>query len=269
MLENGLVDVNYASTLLGVPVDQLNNFVNYINKARQLELSNTQSLINNRNSGGSGNGGNGGGGGTVVTGDTPVVDALSENYYNLIDRINNKYYGNTVGKESGVAVIAPNSNNEYGINADISRAAYLDLIIAETLKDESLTAQEQVNFLNALQISDDDIERVASYLGGTSSNQNSSSQVAQNTLPTQSTSTVTPTTGDIINYVGNGLGLNPALDIVVQAKENEKNNPYTIKLQEYYKSLGFNNEEVATKLEEYKKANVANQAKILREAGIM
>lgn len=58
LLENGLVDVNYASTLLGVPVDQLNNFVNYINKARNLELNNTQSLISNRNSGGSG--GNGG-----------------------------------------------------------------------------------------------------------------------------------------------------------------------------------------------------------------
>lgn len=58
LLENGLVDVNYASTLLGVPVDQLNNFVNYINRARNLELSNTQSLINNRNTGGSG--GNGG-----------------------------------------------------------------------------------------------------------------------------------------------------------------------------------------------------------------
>ena len=49
LLENGLVDVNYASTLLGVPVNQINNFVNYINKARNLELSNTQSLINSRN----------------------------------------------------------------------------------------------------------------------------------------------------------------------------------------------------------------------------
>lgn len=59
LLENGLVDANYASTLLGVPLNQINDFVNYINKARNLELSNTQSLINNRNSGG-GTGGNGG-----------------------------------------------------------------------------------------------------------------------------------------------------------------------------------------------------------------
>ena len=56
LLENGLVDANYASALLNVPVDQLNNFVNYINKARNLELSNTQSLISNRNSGGSSSG---------------------------------------------------------------------------------------------------------------------------------------------------------------------------------------------------------------------
>ena len=59
LLENGMVDANYASTLLGIPVAQLNDFVNYINKARNFELSNTQSLINNRNSGG-GNGGKGG-----------------------------------------------------------------------------------------------------------------------------------------------------------------------------------------------------------------
>ena len=59
LLENGMVDANYASTLLGIPVSQLNEFVNYIKGARNLELKNTQSLINNRNSGG-GNGGNGG-----------------------------------------------------------------------------------------------------------------------------------------------------------------------------------------------------------------
>lgn len=59
LLENGMVDANYASTLLGIPVSQLNDFVNYIKGARNLELKNTQSLINNRNSGG-GNGGNGG-----------------------------------------------------------------------------------------------------------------------------------------------------------------------------------------------------------------
>lgn len=52
LLENGMVDANYASTLLGIPVAQLNDFVNYIKKARNLELSNTQSLINDRNSGG-------------------------------------------------------------------------------------------------------------------------------------------------------------------------------------------------------------------------
>ena len=50
LLENGLVDASYASTLLGVPASQLQDFVDYIKKARALELSNTQSLISNRNS---------------------------------------------------------------------------------------------------------------------------------------------------------------------------------------------------------------------------
>ena len=74
LLENGLVDVNYASALLNVPVDQLNSFVNYINKARNLELSNTQSLINNRN-----NSGSGGGSGAGNTADT-----VSQNIKNYL-----------------------------------------------------------------------------------------------------------------------------------------------------------------------------------------
>lgn len=49
LLENGLVDANYASSLLGVPVSQLNDYVNYIKKARNADLNNTYSLINNRN----------------------------------------------------------------------------------------------------------------------------------------------------------------------------------------------------------------------------
>lgn len=57
LLENGLVDTNYASTLLGIPVNQLNDYVNYIKKARNADLNNTYSLINNRNSGGGSSGG--------------------------------------------------------------------------------------------------------------------------------------------------------------------------------------------------------------------
>ncbi len=47
MLQNGLVDVNYASTLLGVPANQINNFVDYINKSRQLEQQKAQADISN------------------------------------------------------------------------------------------------------------------------------------------------------------------------------------------------------------------------------
>lgn len=49
LLENGLYNPEQASALLGIPTSQLESFVNDIKRARALELSNTQSLINNRN----------------------------------------------------------------------------------------------------------------------------------------------------------------------------------------------------------------------------
>ena len=49
LLENGIYNAATASALLGVSEAQLQDFVNYIKKARQLELNNTQSLINSRN----------------------------------------------------------------------------------------------------------------------------------------------------------------------------------------------------------------------------
>ena len=56
LLQNGIYNPSTASALLGVPEDQLQDFANYIKKARNLELNNTQSLISNRNSGGSSGG---------------------------------------------------------------------------------------------------------------------------------------------------------------------------------------------------------------------
>lgn len=52
LLENGIYNPATASALLGVSTDQLQEFVDYIKKVRQLEISNTQSLINNRNDSG-------------------------------------------------------------------------------------------------------------------------------------------------------------------------------------------------------------------------
>lgn len=150
LLENGLVDVNYASTLLGVPVDQLNNFVNYINKARNLELSNTQSLINNRNTQ------------TVKAKEENAKEELGNKYYNLADSINNQYAGNTTGKKAGEAVITDNGAGGYMINPDISRSSYLDLVIARAL-DSDMSDSEVKTFLNNLGINDSDISRVAAY----------------------------------------------------------------------------------------------------------
>lgn len=80
MLQNGLVDVNYASTLLGVPANQINNFVDYINKSRQLELNNTQSLISNRKSSG-----------TTRTDSTSNVTSNIKDYLNSGKTTGDKY----------------------------------------------------------------------------------------------------------------------------------------------------------------------------------
>lgn len=147
LLENGLVDTNYASTLLGVPVDQLNNFVNYINKARNLELSNTQSLISNRKE----------------QAPAPKQEEVQGNkYYDLANMINNQYAGNTTGKNAGDAVIVDDGNGGYTLNPNISRGSYLDLVIARAF-DSDMSDNEVKTFLNNLGISDNDISRVAAY----------------------------------------------------------------------------------------------------------
>ena len=145
-----MVDANYASTLLGVPVDQINNFVNYINKARNLELSNTQSLINNRNTQ------------TLKEKEEKTQEAQSNAYYNLANSINNQYAGNTTGKNAGEAVIIDNGAGGYMINPDISRSSYLDLVIARAF-DSNMSDNEVKTFLNNLGISDSEISRVAAY----------------------------------------------------------------------------------------------------------
>jgi hypothetical protein len=152
LLENGLVDTNYASTLLGVPEDQLNNFVNYINKARNLELSNTQSLISNRNSGGS----------TSKSSGTTTNTSSGDRYYNLATQINNQYANNATGKNAGDAVIVDDGNGGYTLNPNISRGSYLDLVIARAF-DSNMSDNEVKTFLNNLGINDSDISRVAAY----------------------------------------------------------------------------------------------------------
>jgi len=150
LLENGLVDANYASTLLGVPVDQLNNFVNYINKARNLELSNTQSLISNRNYQ------------TQKEAKEQAEEESNNKYYNLATQINNQYANNTTGKKAGEAVIIDDGNGGYTLNPDISRGSYLDLVVARAF-DSNMSDNEVKTFLNNLGISDSDISRVAAY----------------------------------------------------------------------------------------------------------
>lgn len=154
LLENGMVDANYASTLLGIPVAQLNEFVNYIKNARNLELSNTQSLISNRNSQ------------TQKTKQENAEKEKSKQYYNLATQINNQYVNNATGKNAGDAVIVDNGNGGYMINPNISRGSYLDLVIARAIDSANagIMSEEQAkNFLLGLDISPAEISRVADY----------------------------------------------------------------------------------------------------------
>lgn len=150
LLENGMVDANYASTLLGIPVSQLNEFVNYIKGARNLELKNTQSLINNRNQE------------TQNIKEETAQDKQGNQYYDLATQINNQYANNATGKNAGEAVIVDNGNGGYMINPNISRASYLDLVIARAF-DSNMSDNEVKTFLNNLGISDNEISRVAAY----------------------------------------------------------------------------------------------------------
>lgn len=149
LLENGLVDTNYASTLLGIPVNQLNDYVNYIKKARNADLNNTYSLINNRNSGGGSSGGT-------------TSNPAANNYYNLATQINSQYLNNPTGKGAGEAVIVDDGNGGYTINPNINRESYVDLIIARAL-DSNMSDSEVKTFLQNLGISEGEISRVAAY----------------------------------------------------------------------------------------------------------
>jgi len=62
-----MVDANSASALLGIPVNQINSFVDYINKVRDLELKAAQADINNTNSLAANRNSGGGSGGTKNT----------------------------------------------------------------------------------------------------------------------------------------------------------------------------------------------------------
>jgi hypothetical protein len=129
LLENGMVDANYASTLLGIPVSQLNEFVNYIKGARNLELKNTQSLINNRNSGG-GNGGNGG---------TNLATEVSNNV---------KDYFNS-GKTTGDAYTDKLTVAQYLVDTDLDVSEVLKIAEENDISDIMLArAMKQAGYNN-------------------------------------------------------------------------------------------------------------------------
>ena len=154
LLENGMYNPSTASALLGVSTDQLQEFVDYIKKVRNLELSNTQSLINNRNTSGSSS--------KTSSSSKASSENTEEKYYNLANSINNLYANNATGKKAGENVIVDDGDGGYQINPDISRGSYLDLVIARTL-DSDMSDEEANQFLLDLKIKPEDISRVAAY----------------------------------------------------------------------------------------------------------
>lgn len=150
MLENGMVDASRASALLGIPVEQINSFVNYIKRNRELEQNKMQADISNTYA-------------NTSKKTSPGNDNTASNkFYDLATKINNQYANNTTGKNSGDAVIVDNGTGGYTINPKISRGSYLDLVIARAF-DSNMSDEEVQSFLNGLGIDDSDIARVAEY----------------------------------------------------------------------------------------------------------
>ena len=160
LLENGMYNPETASALLGVPTSQLENFVNYINRARNLELNNTQSLISNRN-----NSSSGGGSPMQNTNSTPYksTDTSIANYINgqlgtnVIEYdSNNKKYGLAYSLENG----------ENTLNNQQVYSWYKDPIIQKVLigvNNGDISPNEGQQFLLNLGYSNTDIERVKGY----------------------------------------------------------------------------------------------------------
>lgn len=163
LLENGMYNPETASALLGVPVEQLSAFVDYIEKARALELNNTQSLISNRNSGSSGSSGSSGNGGGTVNTPYKSTDTSIANYINGQLGKNVIEYDST-NKQYGLAYSLDNGNTN--LNSQQVYSWYKDPIIQKVLigvNDGDLSPNEAQQFLLNLGYSNSDIQRVKDY----------------------------------------------------------------------------------------------------------
>jgi len=159
-----LVDVDYASTLLGVPVSQLNGFVEYINKMRNLNLQATQTDINNTKS-------------LISNRNQEVVQQKNENTYKSSDTsianyINSQLGKNVIGYDSTTkqyGLANELENGESYLNSQQIYSWYKDPIIQKALlgvNDGTLSSNEATTFLLNLGYSADDIRRVKNYTFG-------------------------------------------------------------------------------------------------------
>ena len=127
LLENGMYNPETASALLGVPVEQLSAFVNYIEKARALELNNTQSLISNRNGGSSSSSSSGGSGTSNAKTNQTYSQVLS-----AIQEINT-----TAGQDYSENLAAA----RYLLNSDLNGADKIRIMKQTNVRPEAYVRQ--------------------------------------------------------------------------------------------------------------------------------
>ena len=81
-----------------------------------------------------------------------------------VQNINNIYKNNETGKAKGDSIIM-GSNGSYYLNPSIDRNTYLDLIINAVLSDNSLDSNTKDALFRELNITDKEVDRVATYTG--------------------------------------------------------------------------------------------------------
>ena len=131
LLENGMYNPETAAAALGVPQSQLQDFVDYIKRARALELSNQQSLINNRNE------------------NTPKKNQTYSQVLSEIQKLNS-YGGEDYTENLASARYLLNSDLDMGDVISIMKQTNVrPEMFVKQMVDQGLSEQDVVDFINA------------------------------------------------------------------------------------------------------------------------
>lgn len=160
LLQSGMYNPETASALLGIPIDQINSYVEYINKLRKLEIQsqqasidNTYSTINNRNKE------------TEDEKANKSTDTSIANYINGALGKNVLVYNKEL-KTYGLSSEIPSNDGIDYLTTNQVYNWYKDPIIQKTMlgvADGSISPNEAEKFLIGLGYSQTDIDRVYKY----------------------------------------------------------------------------------------------------------